>query len=282
MNRKKRLFVFLIVYLLIGLLIYSFLFGKLFPYSPIILGFEKHEFPHSIIYTQKGAKYTNYTKIDSIIPRVEQFHNLQFKKKPKMFLFGTKQAYFSHSMTRARFCACYNGNVVVSPWAQKEANEGIISMEIYLEHELSHSLLHQNAGFVRAMTYPKWLLEGIAVYSSDQMGTSWYPSKEETYTYIREGNFLPPEFFKTRKEDQIVLDVDYRITFMYSEFACIVDYLITHYGFDQFISYMKQLCHNGDHDKIFRDVFGKGFPDFINEFRDYVQVGDPVTIIKEF
>lgn len=46
---------------------------------------------------------------------------------------------------------------------------------------------------------------------------------------------MPPEYFKTKKEDKIKPDVKYRITFMYSEFACIVDYLIEQYGKDKYI-----------------------------------------------
>jgi len=123
---------------------------------------------------------------------------------------------------------------------------------------------------IRAFQYPAWLLEGTAVYSADQMGTSWYPSKAETYNYILEGNFMPPEFFKTKKEDQIDLHVKNRITFMYSEYACIVDYLIGKYGRDKFLSYIKELTNNSKHDQVFKGIYGIDFSIFIHDFREFI------------
>jgi predicted SprT family Zn-dependent metalloprotease len=245
--------------LIISIVAYSFLFGKLFPYSPIILGFSEIELENTIIYIQNGTQYTDLNKIDSLIPQVEYFHELKFLKKPRIFIFKDNSNYYQRSLSKARFCAFYNGDIVISPWALKEAEEGKISLQIYLTHELSHSLLHQHSGIIRAFQYPKWLLEGIAVYSANQMGTSWYPSKNETYNYIRKGNFMPPEYFMTNKEDQINLDVRYRNTFMYSEFACIVDYLIKKYGKDKFLSYMKALINRSEHDKLFSKIYGIDF-----------------------
>ena len=70
-------------------------------------------------------------------------------------------------------------------------------MPIYTKHELSHVLILQNKGIFSESKYPKWLLEGIAVYSANQMGTSFDPGKEETYKSIAQGNFMPPFDFKT-------------------------------------------------------------------------------------
>jgi len=282
LRKKVRLSLFFILYLIIGFLIYSFLFGKLFPYSPIIIGFEEYELANVVVYTQKGAEYTEYARIDSLIPGVEQFHELQFKRKPKIFLFGTNRSYFSHTTTRARFCAFFNGNIVVSPWAQREAIADSISMETYLTHELSHSLLHQHAGIIRALKYPKWLLEGIAVYSSNQMGTSWYPSKEETYQYIRQGNFMPPDYFKTKKEDKIELDVENRIPFMYSEFACVVDYLVAQYGKEKFLVYMKRLLKERDNPIVFKEVFGIDFDAFLKGFQETVINSENLQVLQSF
>ena len=253
-----------------GIIVYSFLFGKLFPYSPVIIGFSKNELTNTIVYIQKDTEYPDLRKIDSLIPNVENFHEWKFLKKPRIFIFKDKNSYYSRSSSKARFCAFYNGDLIISPWALKEAEAGKISLEIYLTHELSHCLLHQHSGMLRAFQYPEWLLEGIAVYSSNQMGTSWYPSKDETYNYIRKGNFMPPEYFKTEKEDQINLDVQYRITFMYSEFACMVDYLIEKYGKDKFLSYMKELTTNSNNDTIFKNNYGIEFEKCIQDFRESI------------
>jgi hypothetical protein len=143
-------------------------------------------------------------------------------------------------------------------------------MEIYLRHELSHSLLFQHAGLLNAYRYPEWLLEGIAVYSAGQMGRGWYPSREQTRAYIRDGDFMPPLYYGTEKEKQVNIAARPRIPFMYCEFACIVDYLVNRYGRDRFLAYMKALLDGSGHDGVFRKVFGAGFDESVEDFRKSV------------
>ena len=81
---------------------------------------------------------------------------------------------------------------------------------------------------------------------------------------------MPPGYFKTKNEDQITLDVQYRVTFMYSEFACIVDHIIEKYGKDKFLSYFKELTANRDHDKIFKNIYGIEFNKCIQDFRESI------------
>ena len=81
---------------------------------------------------------------------------------------------------------------------------------------------------------------------------------------------MPPDCFKTKMEDRIELDVEYRITFMYSEFACIVDYLIENYGKDKFLSYMTGLTTNTEHDNIFKSIYGIEFEKCIRDFRESI------------
>jgi len=244
-----------------------FLWGKMFVYSPIQLGFAKHELARSIIYVQNGAAFKDYKKVDAWIPAVEAFHDLKFVRKPVLFFFRDRNSYLQRTTTRARFCAYPNGTLVISPWAVEEATTGKISLEIYLRHELSHTLLYQNMGAWAAYRYPKWLMEGIAVYSANQMGTSFYPNREETRAFIKQGVFLPPRYFKTRKEKQVPIQVKNPIAFIYSEFACIVDYLISMEGRDKFLAYMKRLLKGGKHDAVFREIYGLSFDECIRQFK---------------
>ena len=255
-------------------IVYLFLWGKLFPFSPVIIGFSKHELSNTVVYVQKGAEYSDFSRIDKLTPDVETFHELKFIKKPRIFIFRDKESYLHRSISKARFCAFPGGSLVISPWAIQEDREGKISLEIYVKHELSHVLIFQHKGLITALMYPNWLLEGIAVYSTNQMGTSFYPGKEETYHLMNQGNFMPPEYFKTKKEDKVPLNVKYRVTFMYSEFACIVDYLVNSYGKEKFLVYMKSLLKNNNHDKVFKEVYGMDFKDFLFNFQKFVSVND--------
>ena len=253
-----------------GLIIYLFLWGKLFPFSPVAIGFVKHELPHTIICVEKGAEFNDFSRIDVLISDVENFHELHFLHKPKLFIFQSDASYQQRSLYGVRFITFYNGNILISPWALREDKEGKISLEIYLKHEFSHSILFQNAGILHAWKYPEWLLEGIAVYSANQLGTSWYPSKKETYTLIQQGNFMPPAFYNTKKADRINLDIPNRVAFIYSEFGCIVDSLIESYGRDKFLQFMKRLCDGIDYKHAFNDIYGIHFDTFIEHFKDMV------------
>lgn len=271
MRNKILLSVLTIFIVLTGLITYQLLWGKLFPYSPFHPGFDEHESEHCIVYVQNGADFNNFERIDSLIVPVENFHELKFLNKPTFFIFRDKESYLQRSVSNARFCAFYNGNIVIAPWSLTEDKERKISLDIYLTHELSHSILFQNKGLLTAYKYPDWLLEGIAVYSANQLGTSFYPSKEETYSLIRKGNFLPPEYFKTYKEDEVKINFKHKAAFFYSEFACIVDYLINTYGHDAFMLYMKALLDSNDNEEVFQNIFHKDFQDVISDFRQTVR-----------
>lgn len=164
---KKVLFILLIIIILTAS--YTFLFGKLFTYSPIIVGFDKHEQKQTIIHVQKGAEFKDYKRIDTLFFSVENFHDLKFKKKPKIFIFKDSLSFVKRSFSKARFSAYPTGRFIISTWALKEAEQGKISLEIYVKHELSHVLIFQHKGILVEIQYPKWLLEGIAVYSTNQI-----------------------------------------------------------------------------------------------------------------
>jgi hypothetical protein len=271
--KKLKYFLIILAILFLGIISYEFLWGKLFPYSPVKIGFTKYELSNFILYVQNEAEFINLNAIDTLFPNIETFHRLKFLKKPDIYIFRDRESYLQRSISKARFYAYPNGSLFISPWALKEADEGVISLNIYLTHELSHTLLYQHMGFITAyFYYPRWLLEGIAVYSSNQMGTSWYPSKEETYDIIRHGNFMPPDFYNSAKEDHVQINVKNRIAFIYSEFGCIVDHMITIGGKDKFLNYMKTLLYSTNHDQVFKDIYGISFDKFLINFKEFVKM----------
>jgi hypothetical protein len=272
MKIKIKYFFQAFVLIIIIVLCYMLLWGKLFPFSPIFLGFNKHELNNTIVYVQEGAKFNEFNRIDTLTKSVEKFHELKFKHKPKIFIFKDNESYKQRSTSMARFCAFPSGCLVISPWALNDDKQGIISLDIYLRHELSHILIFNYTGLLGAVRYPNWLLEGIAVYSSNQMGTSFYPDKQETYKLIRNGNFMPPEYFKTKMESKVNLDVKYKVAFMYSEFGCIVDYLIINYGEEKFIKYMKTLFEEHDNEVVFSKIYSKSFKSVISDFKESVYI----------
>jgi hypothetical protein len=269
-RRRRRIVAAAAGIVLLGSLACVFVWGRLFPYSPVIVGFDRINYPCVAVYTQKGFDFGDTGWIDSLPRRVEEFHELDFRSRPRVFLFGDEGTYSRRSPSRARLCAFPSGSIVVSPWASRENAEGLISLETYLTHEMSHTLLYQHMDLIAAMRYPRWLLEGIATLGAGQMGSTFYPDPDETRRLIAAGNWMPPETFGTDAEDGVGLDVEYRQPFIYCEFALIVEDLIDRFGRVRFQEYMTRLFEEGDHDEVFQREFGVDFVDYIAEFRSGV------------
>ncbi len=258
-----------------ALLAYELLCGKLFPYCPVVVGFSRHELPHAVVYVQHGARSRDFAALDSLVPVVERSHGMRFRRKPRLFVFGDDGSYLRHSPSKARFCAFYDDTLVISPWALREADQSQLPLGIYIRHELSHLLLLQRMGMLSAHRFPQWLMEGVATYTADQMGTGFYPSRAETYELMRQGNFMPPRSFKTRAGDLLELRVKYRWPFVYCEFACLVEYLIETRGSATFDAYLTRLMAGGDADAVFRETYGTDLDAAVQEFRDHVQRPEP-------
>jgi hypothetical protein len=79
--------------ILIALTGYHLLWGRLFPFSPIIIGFEQEELNSGTVYYGKGIDISKYKTIDSLIDKVEKFHRLQFKKKVKIFVMDSDKEF---------------------------------------------------------------------------------------------------------------------------------------------------------------------------------------------
>ncbi len=273
-----------------AVLVYLLVWGRYSPYGPVVFGFERHDLPDIVVYVERddgpgiahagsdgssagAASRPDLVAIDALVAEVEEAHGLRFRSRPRLLLFRDAGTYARRTTTRARACTYYNGTIVVSPWVQLEDAEGVLSLDVYLRHELSHALLYQHMGMRAALRYPKWLLEGVATWSAGQMGTFAYPSAQETYALIAAGAWMPPSLYRTSGEDDVPLEVDDRMTFMYCEFACIVDDLVARYGRDTFFAYVAALMDESDHDAVFRRAFGTGFDDYLDGFGARVEAG---------
>lgn len=266
-RRRRRIVAAAAGTVLLGFLACMFLWGRLFPYSPVIVGFDRTDYPSVAVYTQKGFDFGDTGWIDSLPRRVEEFHGLDFSSRPRVFLFGDDGTYSRRSPSRARLCAFPSGSVVVSPWASREDAEGLISLETYLTHELSHTLLYQHMNLIAVLRYPRWLMEGIATLGADQMGATFYPDVDETRLLIGRGNWMPPALFGEQGEDSVRLDVENRQPFIYCEFALIVDDLIDRFGRVRFQEYMTGHTFWSDPDEVFESIYGMEFEEYLSTFR---------------
>ncbi len=194
---KKKIISFLMVAAVAGILVYIFLFGKLFPYSPVVVGFDRHELQHAVVYVEKGARFDRFQEIDSHIRKVEDFHTLSSGKSRESFSSATGNL---RRPLRRRPVLCFlQRRYRRFPPGLRRSVEGLISMEIYSGTSCPTPCFFSSRPLER-LPVSKWLLEGIAVYSAGQMGTSWYPSKEQVYGYLRDGDFMPPAIYGQRRK----------------------------------------------------------------------------------
>jgi len=254
------------------LLVYLFLFGRLFPFSPIIIGFEKKEFDKAIIYYHQTDNLNEFLSFNDVIEGVERFHRMKFKKKVKIFLTESDKEYKRYTGTTARFVTQpIEGRIFISNRAKTEYRNEKIQFYTYLEHELSHSILYQNMSFIRSLSYPTWFMEGFAMYSAKQVGTDGYYSYQQTKEKISEGYFVKPEDWGTiiskKGESVINCKLENKYWFIYSEFALIINDLVIQFGEDQVIDFLEKSLHETDFYKLFNTTFGQSFNDYINDFK---------------
>lgn len=271
-QHKKKIRSGILIVLLV-FLAYSFLFGRLFPFSPIIIGFEKKDFNKTIIYYHKTDNINEFFPIDTIIEGVERFHRLTFKRKVKIFLAESDKEYRRYTGTSARFVTQpLKGRIFISNRAKTEYRNKEIQFYTYLKHELSHSILYQNISFIRSLGYPTWFMEGIAMYSAKQVGSDGYYSYKQTKEKIKEGYFVEPNDWGTiitsKGKSVVNCKLENKYWFIYSEFALIINNLINQYGEDKFIDFLKDSLNTKDFYQLFKITFGQSFENYLKNIKN--------------
>ena len=273
MNSKKikvlSISVFVVLIIIIG---YSSVYGRLLPYSPVIVGFEQKIYKKATVYYHKGYSLPTLEGIDELIDENEKTHRLKYKRKVDIILCESDQEKkrITGSLTRAQAFP-FLGRIVVSRKVQDEAIANEKPFRVYLQHELSHSLTQQNLSLFRTLTFPAWLNEGIAVYSANQFGKAGYFTQREVAEHLSQDVFFHPYWWPQPLQQTPIESKEFKLKnkyyFIYSEFGCIVDDLINTYGRDRFIFYYHQLLKNKNNEEAFLDVFGISFFDYLNEFK---------------
>lgn len=267
----KRKILLTSILAIIGILICQVLYGRIFPFSPIVTGFNKQEHQRAIIY-YRSADISRFGSIDSLVQAIEQSHQLTFGRKVEIFICDTDRQYHSYTGANARFITTPGyGRIFVSARAKDDYQNQRIHLETYLKHELSHSLLYQNMSLFHSLQYPGWFMEGLATYSAGQMGVDGYLSPEETVVRMREGYFAEPEDWGTalssRGRTIKELKLENKYHFIYAEFALIISDLIQTYGEDRFREFLQRSLTENNFYQLFATSFGIGFESYVKQFR---------------
>lgn len=280
MGSRKKWILSTVVLLGISLPAYSMVWGRLMPFSPWVIGFKYQDFEQARIYYHPGTDLSQFHGIDSLIQHVETSHGIRFQERVEIFVCASdnEQKRITGSGARFRVLPLY-GRLFVSLRAQQDALEGTIHMDVYLTHELSHSLLFQNMSLWSAINCPDWLLEGLAVLTSKQMGCDGYLTRDEVREKMREGYFLHPSEFvlKPWKSSQALQDFPLpdKYWFIYSEAACFVDDLIQQRGNKTFYQFLEGILRGEDAQILFSSIYGESLDAFVETFRTHMTGEDP-------
>lgn len=271
----KKLILILLICVVTVMPAYLFGYGRLLPFSPCLVGYDKTAIGDIHVYkhTNQPIPSAIYALADSLSD-LEKSHRLKFNRAADIILCSSEneQRRINGSDIRARAYPIF-GRIVVSYKLLRESAENKKNLYVYLKHELSHTLLFQNLSLAKSFYYfPRWLIEGMAVYSSNQFGIDNYYSKQQVAQTIKERGFFRPEWLngplqrEPRQSREFPLPE--KAFFFYSEFGMMVADIIATYGEESFQRYFhKLIAENSSNDKIFFDTFGIPFEQYLYEFQ---------------
>jgi hypothetical protein len=267
----KRKIILTAILVIVGILVYQLLYGRLFPFSPVVSGFKKHQHQRATIYYQ-SADISRFGFIDSLVQVAEQFHQLAFKRKVEIFVCDSDRTYHRYTGTNARFVTVpVYGRIFVSAQAVDDYENQKIHLDIYLKHELSHSLLYQNMSIFHSLKYPGWFMEGLATYSAGQMGVDGYLTPEETAAKIREGCFVEPKDWGTiissRGKSVKECPLENKYHFIYSEYALIIKDLVQLQGEEILQGFLRRSIQDKDFYRLFLETYKIDFDSYIKNFQ---------------
>ena len=273
LRKKKRAVATLSVAVLALFAVYEVLFGRLFPLSPVVVGFSRQEYGSFVVYHHGQPESSQFSYVSDVVVVEEKYHGMAFRSKPEIFLCKDDGEYRRLTGGKARFIAI-NGRLFVSQRAQADARQGTIDLRTYLTHEMSHCLLQQHMSLLRSAKMPRWLLEGTAMDCAAQVGVGVYPAKSRVYDAVARGVFCEPADFGTyldgEKGTAISCPIENKTAFFYSEFGCIVEFIRSSYGAQRYQAFLKDIVesHALNVESSFEKVYGTKLRDEIARFKN--------------
>ena len=256
----KKAFTALFI-LLAAALIYTFLRGILFPWSPVKVGFKKINYNRSVIFYPENMPIdSDYRSVDSLMDETEKFHRLKFKKKVKVIICATKAQYHRFSTQRSPLCTMFTGTVIYINPTVKKTNRDLKS---FLKHELSHAVIYQNTTILKASKMKRWISEGLAVFYGNSH--HYFQGKDFLKLAVDKGYFF--EFIKKRGNLSHI-PKDIRYLFEYAEYQYFIQYLVENYGSDLFFKFIHQYLLEPELEKkLFKKIYQLELLDVFQKFK---------------
>ena len=269
MKTKKKYWLLSIFVIFIAYM----LWGPLFPWNPIKIGYTKISASKATIYVSELTEEDSVVyRIDEIIKEEEKFHGLQYVNNFKIIV-------LNKGSNNKRYLPWLNGSgysVSVSPlnliYIGAVARNAPSGIESYLKHELSHLLIDQNTTFSKAMTIHKQSLftEGIAEYFS---GHGFY-SKNELMRLMRLNNVELRGLEEKKPQDMSWQELRMK----YSYYKYFIEFLVETYGLKKLQDYLKIYLNNpGEYKKHFLEIYAMNLEEMLERHYSMFTSSDNIS-----
>ncbi len=260
-----RKFFFLSFFLIVVLYLF---WGPLFPWNPMKFGFKKIESSKATVYINEFNDEGVVYKLDEILKEEEEFHGMRFNEKIKIIILGKES-------NMKRFLPWMRGsgysvklgfiNVI---YIGANARKSQYGMGVFLKHEISHLLIHQNTSSSSnnlEIQKQGWLSEGVATY----FGGPHYFEKNQFIELWKDKGMA---FDSLYEENPLEMDGTV-IRLKYTYYRFFIEFLIETYGSEKFQAYLKNYMNDPKSYKtIFPEVYNEDLNEILRKFNAYMNL----------
>jgi hypothetical protein len=168
--------------------------------------------------------------------------------EPTVVLVSTRERF--QKMSMSPFIVAYalprNNGIVID---HSLMNVRPFTLEITLQHELCHLLLHRH---VDDAVFPRWLDEGLCQWASDGIGEMIMDFGQSPLSgAVLQGRFILLQHLEDRFPSQ-----QHALMLAYAESKAFINFLIKRFGPNSVLGVMNRLKRGEDVDAAFAAVFG--------------------------
>ena len=246
--------------ILLLIVLFSFPYGPLFPWSPIKPGYSRLRLKRAdLFYT--GTLDPAYLKVDDYITELERTFRIPMQKKVKVIALANWN-------DKERFCPWAGGRLAAGVtldfgtvvFITPRIRERHLDTAEFLRHELTHAITGQNITLwkMQRLKQIHWLTEGVPVWFGHQQA---YMNEQEFHAKALQTDLVP------------VIDPSgpwpqSDMRFAYIAWRDFIQYLINQRGLDRFREfYLAILQDPARHNQLFEDTYGAPLPEMVRRFQ---------------
>lgn len=237
----------------------------------------------TIIYPGQSVLSPEYSTLDTLMVETERFHRMSFRKRITAVVCATNGQHKRFSLGGGHANTIQTGTVIYirpsikdttyPPPLQREgeAGEAPTARKIgrrdlsgFLKHELSHAILYQNTGLIRAFRIKSWLEEGLAIYFGNP--DHYYRGEEFRALAFRQGCFF--NLLNDESEPVVILPEN-KFYFKYGAYYEFMAYLVDKHGLDAVLDFTHAYIRSpSDEEALFHASFGCSPAAMLDRFRE--------------